>query len=49
MTHRILAIAAGLWLAGCASVDSEQGVATAQHWHRGAPWRAVKPRKGHRH
>ena len=30
MTHRILAIAAGLWLAGCASVGSEQAVATAR-------------------
>jgi len=32
MTHRTLALLAGLLLAGCASVDSEQAVATARDW-----------------
>ena len=32
MNHRILALLAGLLLAGCASVDSEQAIATARDW-----------------
>ena len=32
MNHRILALLAGLLLAGCASVDSEQAISTARDW-----------------
>ena len=32
MTNRLLALAATLLLAGCASVDSEQAIGTARDW-----------------